>query len=226
MNEVGGFKINRLTPEYLARRDGEEQALFPGSLYANRRSLHRGLNEEFETALHAKSEEAIQRVLTANPYLLQYAIHQSGHHGIWVFPKRMIRMQKVDGTPGLIPDYLVVACNSLGYSWHIIELKRYERQFANAKGNSLSTDGARAVVQCATYHAHFNQYIETVRNNIGVDKVIPPKDVIILIGDALTETPEQKTRRDEFCQLAQKVVIASYDRIRRSLANDLRPEKR
>ena len=37
---------------------------------------------DFKAALAAKSEEAIQLVLTANPYLIQYALPQSGHHGI------------------------------------------------------------------------------------------------------------------------------------------------
>jgi hypothetical protein len=131
----------------------QERQLFPGSFYGAPGLMKKGLNAEFEAALQAGSEEAIQRVLSANPYLLQYAIDQSGHHGVWVFPKRMIRTQKVDSTPGLIPDYLVVARNSLRFSWHIIELKRHDTQFANTKGTSLSKAGIKAVVQCATYHA-------------------------------------------------------------------------
>ncbi len=92
----------------------QQRAKFPGSQYGDQRLLRAGLDEEFETAI-AGSEEAIQKILTANPYLLQYVIPNSGHHGTWVFPKKTIRTQKVDGTPGLIPDYLIVPKSSLGY---------------------------------------------------------------------------------------------------------------
>jgi hypothetical protein len=222
MNE-GSIKITQMTPEYLAKRREEEKVLFPGSLYGSPPSLDRSLLTEFETALHAGSEEAIQRFLSANPYALHYAIPSSGHHGVWAFPKRMIRAQRIDGTPGLIPDFLVVSANSLGYTWHIIELKRWDTQFANIKGNSLSQSGIKAIVQCATYVAHFNDYIETVRSNIGVQEVIQPENVIVIIGDSTTETNAQKIRRDEFQKLAPRMEIITYDRLRRGLANDLRP---
>jgi hypothetical protein len=220
MNEASDFKITQLTPEHLAQRHEEEKALFPGSLYGSYQDLTKGISSEFETALRAGPEEAIQCVLSAHPYLLQYAVANSGHHGIWVFPKRMIRTQKVDGTPGLIPDYLVVTCNSLGYSWHIIELKRRDTQFGSASGKSLSPAGTKAVTQCATYLTHFNQYIEAVRTNVGVPEISQPKTVIVLIGDATTEGAAQQTRRVEFCQLNPKMDIVTYDRLRRGLAND------
>ena len=89
---------------------------------------------DFKAALAAKSEEAIQLVLTANPYLIQYALPQSGHHGIWVFPKPMIRPTAADGAKGMIPDYLVASRSSLGYYWHIVELKRTDVQFSNRTG--------------------------------------------------------------------------------------------
>ncbi len=138
MDEGSDLKIHALTPEYFAKFHEEQKALFPGSLYGSLSDLTTGLADEFETALRAGPEEAIQSFISAKPYLLQYAIPTSGHHGVWVFPKSMIRTKKVDGTPGLIPDYLLVAANSLGYTWHIIELKRWDTQFANKKGDSLS----------------------------------------------------------------------------------------
>lgn len=216
------MEITKFTSSDMAVFYEKERRLFRGSFYGAPGLLKKGLRPEFEAALRAGPEEAIQHLLSANPYLLQYAIPQSGHHGVWVFPKRLIRTKKVDSTPGLIPDYLVVARSSLRFSWHIIELKRYDTQFANANGTSLSKAGIHAVVQCATYHAHFQQYIETVRSNVGVDEIIQPEGVIVLIGDSTTETPAQRRIRDEFSQLAPKVSIASYDRVRRGLANDQR----
>jgi hypothetical protein len=212
-----------MTPDHLAKWREEQKALFPGSLYGSLHYLHKELVEAFEGALRAGREEAIQIFLTGNPYLLQYAISNSGHHGVWVFPKSMIRSKRVDGTPGLIPDFLLVASNSLGYSWHIIELKRWDTQFANGNGDSLSESGQKAVVQCASYLSHFDDYIETVRNCLGVPEIKRPKKVIILIGDALNESEKQKTRRDEHQTLAPNLEIVSYDRIRRGLANDTRP---
>lgn len=202
----------------------EQRAKFPGSLYGDPRFLRVGLDEEFENALKG-SEETIQKFLTANPYLLQYVIPQSGHHGTWAIPKKMIRTKRTDGTPGLIPDYLVATRSSLGYYWHIVELKLASAQFAKPSGTSYSRDAVEGIAQCATYLSHFTNYIETVRSNVGIAQLITPKSAILLIGDARTETEAQRICRSEFCDLAPRMMVASYDRIRRGLANDLRGRK-
>jgi len=82
---------------------------FPGAKFGEFGDLSSEILEELQTALDAKSEEAIQRVLTNNPYLIQYALRRSGHHGIWVFPKIMIRPAAATGAKGMIPDYLVAS---------------------------------------------------------------------------------------------------------------------
>ncbi len=168
------------------------------------------------------SEEAIQRIITENPYLLQYVTPNTGHHGIWVFPKRMIRTQKTDGTPGLIPDFLVAAKNSMGYTWHIVELKRASVQFAKPSGTSYTRDGADGIAQCAKYRAHFTDYIETVRNNIGIPDAVMPESVTLLIGDGASETDTQRNCRAEFDRLGPAMFVVSYDRIRRGLASDIK----
>lgn len=228
VNNFQGLSVAKLTPEYWAKFRKDQAALFPRAIHGSQLDLRRSLVGEFETALRAGKEEAIQRFITANPYLLQYCVQNTGHHGIWVFPKRMIRMQKVDGTPGLIPDYLAVASNSLGYSWHIFELKRWNTQFVNERGDGFSTVGGKAAFQCASYLTHMNEYVESVRSSIGVQEITPPKSVILLIGDSTTETDAQRTRRYEFSKLAPQLEIASYDRLRRGLANDVhhRPAER
>lgn len=210
------------TDEDVERYFAEQENLFRGAHYGSGRGLRAALVGEFEAALAEGPEEAIQRILTANPYLLQYAMPNTGHHGVWVFPKRMIRTQQADKTPGLIPDYLVAASNSLGFTWHIIEIKRHDTQFASPNGKSLSAAGLKAVVQTATYLTHFLQYIETVRNNVGVEEIIQPANVIVLIGDSATETEEQTARRAEFEQLAPRMKIVTYDRIRKGLRSDVR----
>lgn len=208
--------------EDVERYFADQAALFTEAHYGTINNIKAPLNIELQKALDDGPEESIQRVLTANPYLLQYAMPNTGHHGVWVFPKRMIRTQQVDRTPGLIPDYLVAASNSLGYTWHIIEIKRRDTQFASSNGRSLSSAGLKAVVQSATYLTHFHQYIETVRNNVGVSEIIQPENVIVLIGDSSTETPEQAARRAEFEQIAPKVKTVTYDRIVRGLRSDTR----
>ncbi len=199
----------------------ERAAAFPGSFYGDIRALESGLLEKFEAALARDSEEAIQRLLTANPYLLQYVVPQSGHHGTWVFPKQMIRTKAANGMPGLIPDFLVVTSGSLGYKWQIVELKKASVQFAKLSGKSYTRDAADGIAQCATYRAHFTNYIETVRSNIGISEVIVPDNVILLIGDSTSETDKQRICRAEFDSLGSNMMIASYDRIRRGLTNDL-----
>ncbi|MDC7674861.1 Shedu anti-phage system protein SduA domain-containing protein [Asticcacaulis machinosus] len=221
MPELSGYKIIRADEIDHQADIAEQSAKFPGALYGDARLLRAGLDEEFETSLTG-SEETIQKFLAANPYLLQYVIPNSGHHGTWVFPKKMIRTKRTDGTPGLIPDYLVATQSSLGYHWHIVELKLASVQFAKAYGKSYSRDATEGIAQCATYISHFTNYIETVRSNIGVTELITPKNAILLMGDARNETEEQRISRSEFCDLAPRMIVASYDRIRRGLANDLR----
>jgi hypothetical protein len=206
--------------EDVERYFAEQAALFTGAHYGSIRNVEAALVVELQNALDDGPEESIQRVLTANPYLFQYAMPNTGHHGVWVFPKRMIRTQQADKTPGLIPDYLVAASSSLGFTWHIVEIKRRDTQFASPNGKSLSAAGLKAVVQSATYLSHFHQYIETVRNNVGIAEIIQPENVIVLIGDSSTETQEQVARRAEFEQLAPRVKIVTYDRIIRGLRSD------
>jgi hypothetical protein len=215
------FKITNLADLDDKADIAEQRAKFIGSCYGDPRLLRAGLDDEFEAVLKGP-EETIQNFLTANPYLLQYVIPNSGHHGTWAFPKNMIRTKKTDGTPGLIPDYLVATRNSLGYHWHIVELKLASVQFANIRGKSYSRDANEGIVQCATYISHFTKYIETVRSNIGVPDLIVPESAVLLIGDATAETDAQRICRSEFCELKSRMIVASYDRIRRGLANDLR----
>ena len=108
------------------------------------------------------------------PTLIQYAVARSGHQGIWVYPKAMIKPPGADGTPGLIPDYLIATRSSLGYFWHVVELKRFDVQFANSDGSGLSSEGHKAIAQCQAYLTHFQDYIETVRNNVRIPKLIQP----------------------------------------------------
>jgi hypothetical protein len=172
-------------------------------------------------ALADGSEETIQRVLTANPYLLQYAVKHSGHHGIWVFPKLMIRPPGADGTNGLIPDYLVVTRSSLGYFWHVVELKRFNVQFARGDGRGLSQEGNKAIAQCNGYLSHFQDYIETVRRNICIDDLIQPQGAILLIGDSEAENEKQRKCRADFVRASPKIDVVSYRRIVDSLESDM-----
>ena len=221
MAEPRKFTVTNMA-DFDHEADIQKQRLnFPGSQYGDPRTLVSGLDAVFEKALLG-SEEDIQRVITANPYLLNYVTPNTGHHGTWVFPKRMIRTKRTDGTPGLIPDYLVASRNSLGFTWHIVELKLAKVQFANRKGTSFTRDAAEGIAQCAKYQAHFNDYIETIRSNIGVQEVITPKSVILLIGDGQTESDVEQECRREFSILCPNLIVASYDRIRRGLSNDLR----
>ncbi len=172
-------------------------------------------------ALTVGSEEPIQKVLTANPYLIQYAVDHSGHHGIWVFPKPMIKPPAADGTRGLIPDYLVATRSSLGYFWHIVELKRSDVQFARRDGRGFSQDAGKAIAQCSVYLSHFQDYIDAVRSNIRIDELIQPKGAIILIGNSATENESQRRARANFIRSASNINVVSYQRVVASLDSDL-----
>lgn len=200
----------------------EQAAKFPGSRYGDPRTLSAGLMPQFEAALTAGSEETIQQFLTDNPYLLQYVIRDSGHHGTWVFPKQSIRLKAPDGTPGLVPDFLLVTRNSLGYKWHIVELKLASVQFSNRKGDGYSADANKAVAQCLRYRTHFADYIDAVRSSIRITDLIVPETVTLLIGDSKSETEPQRVCRAEFDRNSPHISVVSYDRIRRGLANDQR----
>ncbi|ESQ89952.1 Shedu anti-phage system protein SduA domain-containing protein [Asticcacaulis benevestitus] len=195
-------------------------AEFPGSCYGNINNLNKDHFRDFQMALEDGNEESIHRAIEANPYLLQYVIPESGHHGTWAYPKRTIRTSSVDGRPGLIPDFLVANRNSLGLYWWIVELKRPDVQFSNARGDGYSTDGHKAIAQCAGYYAHFLNYIETVRSNTGLTHLASPKGIILVIGNSQTETEAQQRCRAEFEGLGDKVRVATYDRILQGATRD------
>jgi hypothetical protein len=169
--------------------------------------------DALRVALADGREEAIQTALTANPYLIQYAVDHSGHHGIWVFPKPMIRPRGSDGTQGLIPDYLVATRSSLGYFCHVVELKRFKVQFSARDGRSYSRDGHKAIQQCNGYLAHFQDYIDAIRSNVRIGDLILPKGAIILIGNSATESEAQRESRANFVRNTPKIEVVTYQRI-------------
>ena len=115
------MKLTQMDEAYWIERRAEAEREFPGSSFGMRPDLTAEVVDRFEDALHAGSEEAIQMCLTENPYLVQYAIRESGHHGTWVYPKQMIRPKAATGEPGLIPDFLAVTRSSLGDHWWVVE---------------------------------------------------------------------------------------------------------
>lgn len=199
----------------------EQRALFPTAKYGCLSELRKEVLSEFEEALQQKTEEAIQKIITLNPYLIQYALSNSGHHGTWVFPKPTIRPPGADNSQGMIPDYLVASCSSLGFFWHLVEIKRFDVQFSNKKGDGFSADGQKGVAQCNRYLARFEDFIDTVRANINISQLIQPVGAILLIGNASTESEAQNICRANFDRNTPKIRVVSYDRILRGIKNDL-----
>lgn len=195
-----------------ARR--EEMALeFPGARFGMLADLTAEVVDAFEDALLAGPESAIQQVLTDHPYLIQYAIPLSGHHGIWAFSQQMIRPRAANGDAGMIPDFLVVSRSSLGDYWHVVELKRFDEQFSDAKGQGYSKVGHRAVSQCSGYLAHFRDYIDAIRTNSRVPQMVQPSGAIILIGDSGQETDPQRSTRSNFVRNTSNIDVVTYRRI-------------
>lgn len=215
------MKIEVWTPERAAAYDAKQAALMPDGIYGTIRQLKPGTPALFDAVLTAGNEEAIQRFLTNNPYLIQYAINNSGHHGLWVFPKATIRITGADRSPGLIPDFLVASRSSLGYRWTIVELKRSDEQFANKAATGFGTTANRAIAQCQGYLAHFSDYIDIVRTNIRVPDLIQPRGAVILIGDGASETDAQRQIRANFVRTNEQIDVVSYDRIRYGLRSDV-----
>lgn len=215
------FELSK--PENQARFHRELAQHFPDALYGSRRDFSAKLAEEFDATMSLGSEEAMQKLIEAHPYLLQYAFKTTGHHGTWAYSKRWIRTNQVNGLPGLIPDFIAAMRNSLGYSWQIIELKRPDVQFSNKRGDGLSTEAHRALAQCGEYMSHFANYIENARANVGNERIRQPDGVTIIIGNSRLESEAQRRVRAGFQELSPKISIATYDRLRRGLLNDVLP---
>jgi hypothetical protein len=218
--------FRQVTSEDLAKEERELTQQFAGARFGWPPDVKTSLLELLLSALEAGGEEAIQKVLTTNPYLIQYAVERSGHQGIWVFPKAMIRPRGADGMSGLIPDYLIVTRSSLGYFWHVVELKRYDVQFANRTGNGYSTEGNKAIAQCYEYLTHFQDYIDAVRSNIHIAELIQPEGAILLIGDSEKESEAQRRCRSNFVRNNPKIDVVSYRRIISRLGSDLEVRQR
>jgi hypothetical protein len=215
-------KIRRLTPAYLAERKRELLAQFPGARFGWPPDAKPKLLQTLLRALGSDSEESIQKAFAKNPYLIQYAVNHSGHHGIWAFPKQMIKLRGADGSPGLVPDFLIVTSSSLGYFWHVVELKRFDAQFANRIGDGYSSEGNKAIAQCNTYLSHFGDYIDSVRSNIRIAELIQPMGAILLMGDSDEESDRQRQCRSNFVRNNPKIDVVSYRRIIGCLESDTR----
>lgn len=207
------MKLANLDDGYWEERRRAMAKELPGSRFGLEIDLTAEAVDEFEDALLAGSEEAIQKVLTANPYLIQYAVPQSGHHGIWAFPKQMIRPRSAPGDPGMIPDFMIMTRSSLGDWWHVVELKRFDEQFSDAKGSGYSTAGHRALSQCNGYLSHFRDYIDAIRVNARISRLTQPTSAIILIGDSDNETDQQRQNRANFVRNSPSIDVVIYRRI-------------
>jgi hypothetical protein len=152
---------------------------------------------------------------------MHHAVEHSGHHGIWGFPKQMIKPSGTNGSQGLIPDLLIATKSSLGYFWHVVELKRFDVQFANRKGDALSPEGNKAVAQCNSYLSHFQEYIETTRNNTCAPEIVRPTGAILLMGDSQAENNEQRKVRSDFVRNNPRIEVVSYRRILDSVESEL-----
>jgi len=207
------MQLQLMDDAYWRTRREEMSREFPGARLGVLTDLTAEVVDAFEDALLAGPESAIQQVLTNHPYLIQYAIPLSGHHGIWAFPQQMIRPRAADGDAGMIPDFLVVSRSSLGDYWHVVELKRFDEQFSDAKGQGYSKAGHRAVSQCNGYLALFRDYIDAVRTNIRIPSMVQPSGAIIVIGDSGRETDRQRTNRSNFVRSSPNIDVVSYRRI-------------
>ncbi|MDQ1155486.1 hypothetical protein [Brevundimonas sp. SORGH_AS_0993] len=226
-DEFGGFnpgqsfKVTRATPEDIARFHENRAAVFPTARYGAIRQLTEEKVDAFEAALEAGPEEGIQQALTDCPYLLQYATPNSGHHGLWAFPKETIRPRSALDDPGLIPDFLIVTASSLGYFWHIVELKRFDADFGNAAGDGFSTTAHKAIAQCNGYLEHLQDYIDTVRASLRLKKLIQPTGAVLLIGDSDRETPRQVDVRRAFVRNTPRIDVVTYRRLLHGARADL-----
>lgn len=207
------MQLSQMDEAYFAKRHKDLAAEFPGSRFGVRSDLTPEAVDAFEDALSAKSEEAIQLVLTEHPYLIQYAISESGHHGTWVYPKQALRPHSATGRPGMIPDFLVITRSSLGDHVRIVELKRFDRQFSDKTGAGYSSGGHKAVSQCNGYLSHFADYIDAVRSNTGIIDLVQPSGAVILMGDSGSETSQQQRNRADFVRHNGRIQVVSYRRI-------------
>lgn len=207
------MQLTEMNEVYWERRRLEMAAEYPGARLGLMSDLTAEAVDAFEQALHARSEEAIQQVMTAHPYLLQYAIPESGHHGVWAFPKQTIRTRTAAGIAGMIPDFLIVTRSSLGDWWHVVELKRFDQAFSAVSGDGFSPEGQKAVSQCAGYLNHFREYLDATRVNAGISGLTQPTSAIILMGDGETETDAQRTHRSNFVRTSPLMDVVSYRRI-------------
>jgi hypothetical protein len=221
---MAGLKL--MTADDREREREERRTRFVGATYGSVLDVSSAVLAEFEAALADGGEEVIQRCLTQHPYIIQYALRHSGHHGTWAFPKQVIRTTAADRSKGMIPDYLVAAASSLGYRWFIVELKRPSIQFANSRGDAFSSEANKAVAQCQSYLAHFQNYIDSVRANVRIGDLIQPQGAVLIMGRSSSETEAHRQFRANFVETTPKIDVVSYDRLLEGLRADVAARER
>jgi hypothetical protein len=221
MSDTGRFQVVSLADIDWEAERAKAEAEFLGARYGEPRDANEKALTDIRDALQTGREEDIQVALSTHPYAFRYAIAGSGHHGTWAFPKQMIKPRSADGSKGIIPDFLVATLSSLGYFWHVVEIKRFDARFSNKSGTGLSQEASLAITQCNRYLAHFRDYIDAVRSSIRVNELVQPSGAVLIIGDSATESDAQRQVRSEFVRSRNNIDVVSYRRILRGLESDI-----
>lgn len=168
------------------------------------------------------SESKIDAYITKNPSLLMFLLsnYSTGHHGVWVIPKKVIKTKIHPQDRGHIPDFIVAGKSSDGIEWFVIELKGpSENIFTEKKGqiyfSSVANQGINQLIQylntCDEDQAHLRD-----RHKLKAFK--NPRGILVIGNITEFNNNEEKQRlKNSWNRTLGRVRITTFDAMKRYL---------
>jgi len=165
------------------------------------------VEEYIDLLKHAKDERPIQAFFYLHRHFL--VEHLRGGHGRWVIPQQRLGSQHVT-------DFMVGASHSLGADWVAVELESPRASLFTKAGNPTSIL-SHAIRQITDWRAWLTANLSyatkpVAEGGLGLDKICPDVEGLILIGRRSKLSPSDNTLRSQMSH-DLNIAIHTFDYI-------------
>ncbi|NVO09793.1 MAG: DUF4263 domain-containing protein [Bacteroidales bacterium] len=173
------------------------------------------------------SETEMHNFLLTNQVLFSFALYsfRTGHHGIWVYSKQVIK-PKIEGvSKGIIPDFIVGGKNSDGFQWWIIELKGVNDNIFTLDSNNelyFSSTVNKGLCQLLEYINSCSEIQGHLRDIFKLKDFREPNGLLIVGKESELENDERRQKlKGAWNRLnTTKLEIRTYDWLLRNFTEN------
>lgn len=180
------------------------------------------LRKLYKLVKSGASEREIDKLLRSNPVVFGLAsrFFHAGHHGCWVFPQVKIKSASLNGSPGLVPDYLIAAKSSDGLTWWVVELKGPgEKLYKEVGGRIVETPALQqGLAQLQEYISWCDANASSLRELLGLKDFIRPRGVLIIGRAKEMRRDVRRTEKKRYSNRSSTdITIRTWDALLRDI---------